>query len=369
MKTDAAVLWKVGGSWEIEELDLDPPNDREVLVELAASGLCHTDDHSVTGDVPTYLPSVGGHEGAGVVVEVGKEVTRVKPGDHVVLTVVPSCGQCRWCASGRGNLCDRGAWALAGSAPDGTFRHHLKGQDIGSFCQLGAFSKYVVTNEIQAVKIDDDIPLHLAALVGCGVTTGFGAAVRVAKVEPGDTVVVVGTGGVGMNAVQGARIAGAAQIIAVDPGDFKREQALTFGAHHAVASVEDATELVSELTQGVGADKAIICVGVVRGDLIAPVMGLVAKSGRVVITGVSPMNDTEVTLSLFDLAMMNKELVGHIFGEARAIADFPRIFSLYKEGSLRLDELVTRTYQLEQINEGWDDMWAGKNIRGLIRFS
>jgi NDMA-dependent alcohol dehydrogenase len=369
MKTDAAVLWKTGGEWQIEELDLDPPESHEVLVELAASGLCHTDDHSVTGDVPLFLPTVGGHEGAGVVLEVGSEVTRVKPGDHVVLTVVPSCGKCAFCVAGRGNLCDRGAWALAGSAPDGTFRHHLNGQDIGSFCQLGAFSRYVVTNEIQTVKIDDDIPLHVAALVGCGVTTGFGAAVRVADVEPGDTVVVVGTGGVGMNAVQGARIAGASQIVAVDPGEYKREQAAKFGAHYAVASVEEAYDLVQEITRGVGADKAIICVGVVKGDLIGPVMKLVAKAGRVVVTGVSPMNDDQVTLSLFDLAMMNKQLVGHIFGEQRAIADFPRIFSLYKEGSLRLDELVTRTYRLDQINDGWEDLRQGRNIRGLIRFS
>jgi NDMA-dependent alcohol dehydrogenase len=368
MKTEAAVLWETGGLWKVHELELDPPGKRDILVELAASGLCHTDDHSVTGDVPTYLPTVGGHEGAGVVLEVGSEVTRVKPGDHVVLTVIPACGRCAYCSKGRPNLCDRGAWALAGSTPEGEFRHHLDGVDIGNFCQLGAFARHVVTNEIQAVKIDDDIPLHLAALVGCGVTTGFGAAVRVADVEPGDTVVVIGTGGVGMSAVQGARIAGAAQIIAVDPGDFKREQALKFGAHYAVASVEEAKALVDELTRGVGADKAIICVGVLRGELIAPVMGLVCKAGRVVVTGVAPMNDDQVTLSLFDLAMMNKQLVGHIFGEQRAIADLPRIFNLYREGSLRLEDMVTRTYRLDQINDGWDDMHAGRNIRGLIRF-
>ncbi len=369
MKIEAAVLWEVGAAWKVEELELDPPGPRDVLVELAASGLCHTDDHSVTGDVPLYLPTVGGHEGAGIVREVGPEVTRVKVGDHVVLTVVPSCGQCRWCASGRGNLCDRGAWALAGSTPEGTFRHHLGDTDIGNFCQLGAFSRWVVTNEIQTVPIDDDIPLHLAALVGCGVTTGWGSAVRAADVEPGDTVVVVGAGGVGMNAVQGARIAGAARIIAVDPESFKREQAPIFGAQYAVSSVDEAYTLVQELTRGVGADKAIICTGVVRGELIAPVMSLVAKSGRVVVTGVSPMGDEKTTLSLFDLAMMNKQLVGHIFGEARAIADFPRIFELYRQGSLLLDELVTRTYSLEQINDGWDDLKAGKNLRGLIRFT
>jgi S-(hydroxymethyl)glutathione dehydrogenase/alcohol dehydrogenase len=368
MKTEAAVLWEVGGKWVVEELDLDPPSEREILVELVGSGLCHTDDHSVTGDVPLYLPTVGGHEGAGIVREVGGDVTRFREGDHVVLTVVPSCGACRWCAAGLGNLCDRGAWALAGHAPDGTFRHHLNGQDIGSFCQLGAFSRFVVTNEIQAVKIDDDVPLHLAALVGCGVTTGFGAAVRAGKVEPGDTVVVVGVGGVGMNAVQGARIAGAARIVAIDPVAFKREQALQFGATHTVASIEEAGELVSSLTRGVGADKAIICVGVVRGEMIAPVMSLVSKSGRVVVTGVSPMYDDQVTLSLFDLAMMQKELVGHIFGQARAIADFPRIFELYRSGSLKLEELVTRTYSLDEINRGWEDMWEGRNIRGLIRF-
>jgi len=369
MKTKAAVLFETGGKWTVEELDLDPPADREILVELAGSGLCHTDDHSVTGDVPLYLPTVGGHEGAGIVREVGKDVTRFKVGDHVVLCVVPSCGACRWCAAGLGNLCDRGAWALAGHAPDGTFRHHLNGQDIGSFCQLGAFSQFCVTNEIQAVKIDDDIPLHLAALVGCGVTTGWGASVRAGKVVPGDTVVVVGVGGVGMSAVQGARIAGAAKIVAVDPVAFKRDEAMKFGATHTAASAEEALELVKSITNGIGADKAIICVGVVRGELIAPVMALVSKSGRVVVTGVSPMYDDKVTLSLFDLAMMQKELVGHIFGQARAQADFPRIFDLYRSGALKLEEMVTRTYALEDINQGWEDMFEGRNIRGLITFN
>jgi len=201
------------------------------------------------------------------------------------------------------------------------------------------------------------------------VTTGFGSAVRAADVEPGDTVVVVGTGGVGMNAVQGARIAGAARIVAVDPEPYKRERAPEFGARYTASSVEEAHALVMDLTRGVGADKAIICTGVVRGDLIAPVMGLVAKSGRVVVTGVSPMDDTQTTLSLFDLAMMNKQLVGHIFGEARAIADFPRIFELYRQGLLKLEELVTRTYTLAEINDGWDDLKAGRILRGLIRFT
>jgi S-(hydroxymethyl)glutathione dehydrogenase/alcohol dehydrogenase len=360
------VLWETGGPWKVEEIELDPPKEREVLIKLAASGLCHSDDHVLTGDTPCTFPMVGGHEGAGVVVEVGSEVTRVKAGDHVVLAAVPSCGQCRWCSSGRANLCDRGAYALTGYGPDGTYRRHQGSVDIGAYCQIGTFSEYVVASETQTVKIDDDIPLDLAALVGCGVTTGLGAAQSVGQVQPGDVVVVVGIGGIGINAVQGARIAGAGTIVAVDPLPNKRDWALQFGAHHTAASFEEAQELVSKLTHNVMADKAILCVGVAHGEHVGPLLSLVSKGGRAVVTSVTPVAEEGMSGSLFQLAMMNKQLVGHVFGQANPIADFPRTLQLYKNGSLKLEELITRRYPIEDINEGYAAMHRGDNLRGVL---
>ncbi len=244
MRTKAAVLWEVGGPWKVQEIDLDPPGDRELLVKLQASGLCHSDDHIVTGDTPCPYPMVGGHEGAGVVLEVGDRVTRTQVGDHVILAPVPQCGQCRWCSIGRPNLCDMGAFALMGYGPDGTYRRHDGDTDVGAYCQLGSFAKHTVVSETQVVPIRKDVPFEVAALVGCGVTTGLGAAQRVGQTQPGDVVVVVGIGGVGINAVQGAALAGAGTIVAVDPVARKRDWALEFGAHHAVASMDEAQVLV-----------------------------------------------------------------------------------------------------------------------------
>jgi len=366
MKTRAAVLWQVGGPWKVEELELDPPRDGEVLVQLAASGLCHSDDHALTGDTPCPFPIVGGHEGAGVVVDVGPNVDRVAVGDHVLLSAVPSCGRCRWCSAGRANLCDRGAYALTGHGPDGTYRRHQGTTDIGAYCQLGTFSEYTVVSQFQTVPIRKDVPLELAALVGCGVTTGLGAAIKVGEVEPGDVVVVVGVGGIGVNAVQGAKIAGAATIVAVDPLANKRDWARQFGATHTAASLDEARELVSSLTGNVMADKAILCVGIAHGDMVGPLLSLVSKGGRAVITSITPIADTGMSGSLFEFTMMNKQLVGHVFGQANPTADFPRTLELYANGVLKLDELVTRRYPLEGINDGYAAMHNGDNLRGVL---
>ncbi|MGH9064725.1 MAG: NDMA-dependent alcohol dehydrogenase [Acidimicrobiales bacterium] len=369
MKTQAAVLWNVGEPWSVEEVELGDPVAGEVKVRLAASGLCHSDEHLVTGDLPAPLPIVGGHEGAGVVEEVGPGVTALRPGDHVVLGFIPSCGRCRWCSTGRQNLCDLGASLLSGVAlSDGTQRVHVRGKGAGTMCLLGTFCPYVVVHEASAIKIDDDIPLDKAALVGCGVTTGWGSAVYAAEVEPGDTVVVVGVGGVGINAVQGARAAGAKRIVAVDPVELKQKQALALGATHTADDVYAALPIVSELTRGQLADKAIVTVGVPDGDLVAPVMSLVSKGGRVVMTSVAPMTQVDVKLSLFELTLFQKELRGSIFGSANPRADIPKLLDLYRDGQLALDELVTRTYRLEDINEGYQDMRDGRNIRGMVLY-
>jgi S-(hydroxymethyl)glutathione dehydrogenase/alcohol dehydrogenase len=381
MEIPAAVLWKTHSPWSVEDIVLDPPKQGEVLVKLAASGLCHSDEHLVTGDITippdiaeqtgaSTTPIIGGHEGAGEVVEVGPGVTALQPGDHVALGFVPACGRCPSCARGLSSLCDLGAFLIFGrQVGDLTARHHAKdGTDLGIMCCLGTFAPYTVVNEASCIKLDDDIPLDKAALVGCGVTTGWGSAVYLAQVQAGETVVVIGIGGVGINAVQAAAMAGARYVVAVDPVQFKRDQAVTFGATHTAASIEEATEIVKLLTWGALADKAIITVDVVEGTMIAPIMAMVAKGGRCVVTGLAPMSASDVTLSLADLTLLQKQLVGGIFGGANARRDIPRLLRLYKDGKLKLDELVTTTYQLSEVNQGYQDLRDGKNVRGMIMY-
>ncbi|MDQ0382781.1 NDMA-dependent alcohol dehydrogenase [Amycolatopsis thermophila] len=366
MKVPAAVLWERNSPWKVEEIELGEPGPGEVLVQLKASGICHSDDHGVTGDIPMPLPQVGGHEGAGVVLEVGEGVSRVRPGDHVVLSAIPACGNCRWCISGRANLCDLGRRAVAPAADEQVPARRLGGQTLSALCQLGTFASHAVVSELQAVRIDDDVPLDVAALIGCGVTTGVLGAIRVADVLPGDVVVVQGVGGIGINAVQGARIAGASTIVAVDPVERKRNWALEFGATHVAADMEEATALVADLTRGVMADKAILCVGVAHGEHLGPLVGIISKGGRVVVTSITPVTETAMTFSLFDFAMSNKELRGHVYGAANPVADFPRIIEMYRRGQLRLDELITTRYPLSEVNAGFADMHGGRNLRGLL---
>lgn len=380
MKINAAVLWEPKTDWVVEEVELDPPKAGEVLLKLVGSGLCHSDEHLVTGDMTLdpavaaelgvqQFPIVGGHEGAGEVIEVGPGVTTLKPGDHVVLGFIPSCGRCAYCARGKQNLCDLGAYLLAGrQVTDFTARHHAKGQDLGIMCCIGTFGEYTVCAEASCIKIEPDIPLDKAALVGCGVTTGWGSAVYAAGVQQGETVVVIGCGGVGMNAVQGAALSGASHVIAVDPLEFKREQAQVFGATHTASSLEEALPLVTELTWGVGADKVIATMGVGDGKLVESAMAVCAKGGRVVWTNVAGINDTEVSLNLFNMTLQEKQLIGSIFGSANPRRDIPRLLKLYQEGKLKLDELITRTYPLQDINKGYQDMRDGRNIRGMVLY-
>ena len=374
MKTKAAVLWGVNEDWKIEEVEQDDPIAGEVRVKLTASGMCHSDEHVRIGDIiplePGGFPFIGGHEGAGVVEQVGPGVTSLVVGDHVVLGFIPSCGRCYSCANGHSNLCDNGATLLTGQMiSDGGYRSRVNGKDAGTMCLLGTFSPYVVVHESAAIKIEDDIPLDKAALVGCGVTTGWGSAVYSAEVKAGDTVVIIGIGGVGINAVQGAAMAGAQRVVAIDPVEFKREQAMAFGATHTYASMAEAIEPLNEVTWGRMADKAIITVGRIEGTMIAEMMALIGKNGTAVVTAMGDMMKADVTLSLFELAMLQKRLQGSIFGGANPRSDIPKLLGLYRDGKLKLDELITKTYTLDQINEGYADMNAGKNIRGVIMYS
>jgi len=341
VKTKGAVLWGVNEDWQVEEIEVGDPVAGEVQVRLAASGMCHSDEHVRTGDteLPGF-PFLGGHEGAGIVTKVGHQ-----------------------------NLCDFGANLLTGvSIADGTLRTTVRGQGAIPMCLLGTFSPYVTVHESSAVKIDDDIPLDKAALVGCGVTTGWASAVYAGDVRPGDTVVVIGIGGVGANAVQGAKAAGAKRIIAIDPVEFKREQAMVFGATHTFSSMAEAMEPLTEITWGRGAEKAIITVGRIQGTQIAEMMAMVGKGGTGVVTGMGGMTDIDVSLSLFELTLLQKRLQGTVFGGANPRVDIPKLLGLYREGQLKLDELITKTYKLEDVNQGYADMAAGTNIRGVIMY-
>jgi S-(hydroxymethyl)glutathione dehydrogenase/alcohol dehydrogenase len=249
---------------------------------------------------------------------------------------------------------------------DGGSRHHARGQELGLMCLLGTFAHHTVVNEASCIKVDNDLPFDKVCLLGCGVVTGWGSAVYAAEVKPGDTVAVVGVGGIGANAIQGARLAGAKRIIAIDPVEFKREKAMEFGATHTAASMTDAVALLQEVTWGTMANKVILTMGVGSGALMAEAMALASKRGRVVVNNIHPAMEMGVTMNLLDVTLMEKQVVGSLFGSGNPRADIPKLAGLYREGQLDLDGLVTRTYSLEGVNDGYEAMRAGENIRGVL---
>lgn len=362
-------MWEPHSEWEVEEIELDPPKDHEVLVALTASGMCHSDDHIRTGDMPVPIPVIGGHEGAGIVHEVGPGVTNFKPGDHIVFGFIPACGQCPSCSTGHQNLCDLGAALLTGYQIDGTSRHHARGMDLPTMVCLGTFGKHTVVHEWSCIKIDDDIPLELACLVGCGFTTGWGSAVHAAKVKPGEDVVVIGFGGIGAAAVQGTRLAGARRLFVIEPVESKHDAAKAFGATHTYKNIEEATEGIGQETLGRMAHKVICCVGVGKGEMMPQILALLAKRGTAVVTNIHAATETEIGISLLDLTLMEKRMIGSLFGSANPRADIPRILELYRQGQVDLETMVTNTYDLTEINQGYADMLAGRNIRGRLDYA
>lgn len=381
MKIRAAVCSGLGEPWKIEEIDVDPPGPHEVVVEMVYAGMCHSDEHLRSGDisappevlemfgVDSMFPVIGGHEGAGTVIEVGPGVDTVAVGDHVATAFIPACGRCFWCASGRQYLCDLGMATLAGPMiSDGQWRHHLDGHNLNRMTQLGTFADRLLANEASLVKIDPGASMKAAALISCGISTGFGSAVDRAKVKPGETVVVVGCGGVGSGAVQGAKLAGARTIIAVDPLPFKVDKAKEVGATHGAASIPEANLLLPELTEGRMADVVVLTPGVLTGDLVAPAMQLASKDGRVVATAIAPFNQEQVSLNLFNFSMFNQSLLGTVFGSCSPRVQIPNLLRLYEAGLLEIDELITREYTLDQVQNGYDDLAAGANIRGVVAF-
>ncbi|MDQ4116150.1 MAG: NDMA-dependent alcohol dehydrogenase [Actinomycetota bacterium] len=370
MRTEAAVLWETDGAWDVREVELGEPVAGEVRVRLAASGICHTDDHLVTGGLPQPLPAIGGHEGAGVVEAVGHGVTDVAPGDPVVLIYIPSCGRCRPCAQGRQNLCERGARRREGRAlADDTLRFSTDGTAAGgitTMCLLGTFARHTVVHETQVLKVEGDVPLVPAALVGCGVTAGVGAALHGAEVRAGDVVAVVGVGGLGAAAIQGARIAGARIVVAVEPVRGKHATALALGATHVATDLEQARALLDEVSWGRMANAAILTTDLARGEDLGPTMELLGKNGRAAVVAVAPPDQRRADLSLLDLTLYEKQVRGTLYGSRSPRAAIPELLDLYRAGRLVLEDMVTTRYRLGEINRGFADLRAATNVRGLI---
>jgi NDMA-dependent alcohol dehydrogenase len=354
------------GDWEVVDLDLLDPGPGQVRVELAYAGLCHSDEH-LRFESQRY-PIVGGHEGAGVVQAVGDGVSALQPGDHVVTSFLPACGHCRWCAAGRSNLCDLGATIGTGQLPDGTWPFRLDGEELGGYCMVGAFAEHAVLSEHSCVKIDERYPLDVAALMACSVPTGWGSAVNAGPVRPGDVVVVVGTGGVGCNAVQGAAGVGAQHVIAVDPVEFRREFARTLGATHAVASTREAVPLARDLSRGTGADVVVLATGVTDPQITGGAYRCLGKGGTLVLTGLADhFTETTVTLPGNITTIFEQRIQGALYGMCNAYRDIPRLLRLYEEGRLKVDELITKRYSLDEVNQGYQDQRDGAVIRGVLQ--
>jgi S-(hydroxymethyl)glutathione dehydrogenase/alcohol dehydrogenase len=366
MKTEAAVLWRPGEPVEILEIDVAPPREGEVLVEIAACGVCASDLHVVEGDMPEPLPLVLGHEASGVVREVGAGVESLEPGDHVVLALVPSCGVCAECVRGRPNFCEQGArMAASGTLADGTSRLSLNGTTLHHFNSVSSFARQAVVPESVAVKVRSDVPLGTIALVGCAVLTGCGAVRNTAKVEEGASVAVWGCGGVGLNVVQGARLAGAGQVVAVDVRPEKLELARTLGATETVLSGSgaDVVTAVRDLTAG-GPDYAFEAIG--TEPTIQEAWQAAGPRGTVVVVGILPKGDT-LTIDPWQF-FAEKTLKGSFLGSARIREDVPRLVDLYAAGELRLDELVDRRIPLRDLPDAFDRLRAGEGLRQLVVF-
>ena len=366
MKTRGAIVRQAPGKWEIAEIEMDEPRQGELQLKMVASGLCHSDDHMTTGDLtPGLFPLAGGHEGAGIVTKVGPNTPGWEVGDHVVLSFLPGCGRCRWCASGMQNLCDMGANTMSGCRVDGSFRMRVDGKPIGQAAGISTFCEDTVVDVASAVKVDKDLPLEKACLVGCGVGTGWGSVVNAAEAKPGQTVIIMGIGGIGINAVQGARHVNATHVIAVDPVEFKREMAQKMGATHTFSNMDDAAEFARSVTNGQGADSAVVTVGVLKSEHVRQAFNSIRKAGTVVVTGIGHQEE-EVKVPAFELTLYQKRIQGALFGASSPSRDIPWMLNMYQSGQLHLDELITTTYKLDDINQGYADMHAGKNIRGVI---
>lgn len=366
MKIKAAILWEQGEPLSVEEAELEAPRDGEVLVEVKAAGVCHSDLHPARGDWPARTPLVLGHEGAGVVREVGEGVTRLRVGDHVVFCWAPPCGNCPACVEGRPVLCDRlDKTTFRNRLPAGGTRLRARGQDVAHFNSTACFADFAVVAEEGAVAVPAEVKFEALATLGCAVITGVGAVMNGAGVEAGASILVIGAGGVGLNVVQGARLAGSEKIIAVDRCRAPLELALEFGATDALESAGNLAEQVSQLTGGRGADYVFDTVGL--PETLTQALRFARKGGTVVLTGLS-RTDARASFPLFPFVMQEKRLVGSVYGSGQPLRDIPRLVELHGEGKLKLHELATRTYRLEEINDALSALAHGEGARGIIRW-
>ena len=348
----------------VEQISVDAPKRGEVAVRLGACGVCHSDLSAINGTIALPLPLVLGHEGAGVVEEVGEGVSDLAPGDHVVFSFIYMCGKCRFCVAGRPVLCLEQGKALT-TTLEGTPRvHDAKGAPLGIFSGCGSMAQYATVSAENLIKIDPKIPLDCAALVGCGVTTGVGAVFNTAKVEPGASVAVFGCGGVGLSAIQGAVIAGARRIIAIDTLAPKLEMAKKFGATDTILFKDDPVKELKKLTGG-GPDYAFECVG--SGELAATAYRAIRRGGLAVVVGVAKPSDS-TAIRTMTLPFEEKTITGSYFGSCVPRVDFPRLLSLYLAGRLKLEELITRRYSIDEAPQAFADLQTGKNARGVIVF-
>jgi S-(hydroxymethyl)glutathione dehydrogenase / alcohol dehydrogenase len=361
----AAVLYKPNLRLDVVDVEQQGPQAGEARVKVKAAGVCHSDWHIMNGDWPLPLPMVLGHEAAGVVEELGPGVTNLKPGDHVIFSFRPHCGHCYYCSSGRSILCD-GYSSVRWAMLDGTCRLRRDGQDIFQMARIGTFAERVVCPAEMLVPVRKDMPWPQAAVMGCCVPTGVGAATRAAKVEAGSSVLVIGCGGVGLNVVQGAKLAGAGLIIACDLLDRKLEFAKEFGATHTInAKHEPVVDRVRTLTGGRGADYAFDAIGGEATTL--QIVDAIRNGGTAVIVGMAAMN-VRAPIAPYLMALQEKTLKGTLYGSVRPTVDFPQLVDLYLDGRLKLDPLISRTYPLERINDGFAAMVGGEVARGVVVF-
>jgi S-(hydroxymethyl)glutathione dehydrogenase/alcohol dehydrogenase len=356
-----AVVANQINEFAVVSVNLDPPKIGEVLIKMKATGVCHSDLSVVNGSIPSPFPIVLGHEGAGIVDQIGEGVTNVKPGDHVAISCIPSCGSCFYCIHQEPYLCS-GA-KQDGNLFDGTTRVHKGGEPIFVMSSVGVMAEYAVVPASCVVAIDKAFDFKVVALIGCAVTSGVGAAIRTAEVKPGSTVAVFGCGGVGLNVIQGARIAGAGKIIACDLSAEKMEMAKSFGATDTVDPKGDFVNQIQAMTNGVGVDYAFDVVG--HSKVVEQCINATRKNGVSVLVGVGRFDD-RFSVNAAILPFTAKTIKGSMYGSANFKVDFPMYLDLYKAGKLDLDRLVTQTYTLEQAPQAFEDMEKGKNARGVI---
>jgi len=375
MRMKAAVLYGVNQPLVVEEVELDPPKAAEVLVKMVATGVCHSDVHAYTGDSPRPFPLVLGHEGAGIVQGVGPGVTKFKPGDHVVLTYLPACGQCRWCHVGQPTMCDLGAKLRSGMMLDGTPRLHTRdGRVIHNMLFVSTYAEYSVVPQDSLVKVADHVPLERACLFGCGFTTGFGAMTNPIHIRPGETVTIVGCGGLGLAAIQAAKLSGAGTIIAVDLHEEKLSMAKKMGATHVIQNrhkPEEVVKEIMEITWGLGTDYSGEFVGTEQCDeTIKIAFEAIRKGGTMCLIGVGAASRKEIPVDPYTLTLWRKRIYGVLFGDAQFKADIPRYIDLMMEGRLDMESMVTREYKLDDINTCFQNILAGNKVaRQVIRFA